>query len=536
MRRPDPLDTTRVSLILALAAIPVVAGVALLRPYMQQPWPARHYLAVHTIVETLVVVVAFATFAVQWYAAGARLNDARARFVGSAFLAVALLESVHILAFPGMPGLIWLESSTERGIVYWLSARLWSVGALLAAATLPSDSNARLLRRGPLLAAAVGSVALVLVLDRVWIARQPLFFVEGQGLTPVKKVLEAVVAVAAFAGALLHGRVARARGDRGAADLCLALGLTVLSELCFTLYARAYDSFNLLGHVYLLFASYRVFHALFVEAVLRPYERLDSANAELHRLRAHVEGELAVTIATLQALHEQRGDLLRAVTHDLRTPLQVVLLQVERLRRAAATATETSAIEAIATAGRQMSAMTRDLTESAHLESGALRLSREPVHLRPLVLELVALLRGALPIDRVWVDISPDLPPVAADAPRLARVVQNLVSNALKYSAPGTDVVVTAQASDREVVVAVADRGGGVAAEHLPRLFQRYYRGAHAGTENGLGLGLYISRLIVEAHGGRIWCDSKVGEGSRFSFAVPIDGAAALAQRTLADA
>src|SRR5512133_810588 len=98
MYRPEPSDRKRGFLVLALAAIPLAAAVAFLRPYMQQAWPARYYLAVHTVVETLVAVVAFATFAVQWYAAGARLNDARARLIGSAFLAVALLESVHILA------------------------------------------------------------------------------------------------------------------------------------------------------------------------------------------------------------------------------------------------------------------------------------------------------------------------------------------------------------------------------------------------------------------------------------------------------
>jgi signal transduction histidine kinase len=520
-------ETRPASLVLALAAIPLAAGAAFLRPYMQQGWPGRPYLAVHTVIEVLVAVVAFATFAVQWYAAGARLNDARARVIGSAFLAVALLESVHLLAFPGMAGLVWLESSTERGIVYWLSARLFTVGALLAAFAIPPDAKGRLLRRGPLLVATLGSVALVLVLDRVWISRQPIFFVEGQGLTALKKGLEALVAAAALVGAVLYGRRSRTRRDRDARDLALALGLTVLSELCFTLYARAYDSFNLLGHAYLLLAAYRVFHALFVGAVLRPYERLDATNAELHRLRAHVEGELAITIARLQTIHENREDLLRAVSHDLRTPLQVVLLQSERLARAASCQTEARAVDAIASSARQMRTMIQELADSGHLEAVGLQLSQQSVTLRPFVADLVGVLRGAFEADRVWIEIPADLPPVAADPARLARVIQNLVGNALKYSAPGSEVEVRAHRSDGHVVVAVADQGQGIAPEHLPRLFERYYRGAHAGGLGlGLGLGLYISRLIIEAHGGRIWCESRIGEGSTFSFTLPIAGAA----------
>ncbi len=529
----------RASFVVAAAALPLAMAAVLLRPLMQQGWPARYYLTLHIVVETLVTVVAFATFAVQWYAAGARLNDARARFIGSAFLAVALLEIVHIVTFPGMPGLLWLTSSTDRGIVYWLSARLWSVGALLAALVIPRRSDARALRRGPLLLLTVGGVLAILASDHLWISRQPLFFIEGEGLTTLKKGLELLVAGAALVGMVAYRRMHRRRGDLDAADLSLALGLTVLSELCFTLYARAYDSFNLLGHVYLLFASYGVFHALFVDAVIAPHERaaemareLVASNAELQRLRDHVQGELAVTIRDLRSLQEQREDLLRAVSHDLRTPLQVVLLHAERLKRAAsADSAERRAAEAVAAAGRQMAAMIQDLVDSVHLESGKHQLAKQPIALQTFVSDLVAQVRGALDTDRVWLDLPPSLPSVSADPARLARVVHNLLGNALKYSAPGTDVEVRAVQSEREVVISFADQGVGIPPEDLPRVFERFYRGSQTARTDGLGLGLYISRLIVEAHGGRIWCESKLGAGSTFAFTLPIDEVEASAAR-----
>jgi two-component system, NarL family, sensor histidine kinase BarA len=520
----------RTFVLLAMALVPVAVAAAVLRAEMTRAWPPAHYLAVHTIVETLVVVVAFATFAVQWYAAGAHLNDARARFIGSAFLAVGLLETVHIVAFPGMPGLLWLESSTERGIVYWLSARLWTVGALLAVLAVPRDSESAALRRVPLLAFALGGVAAVLALDYAWISRQPLFFVEGTGLTALKKWLEALVAAGAFVGMLVYGRMHLTRGDQGARTLSLALGLTVISELCFTLYAHAYDSFNLLGHVYLLLAFYGIFHALFADAVIRPYARLDAAsrelaasNAELERLRAHIEGELAVTIRDLQSLQEQREDLLRAVSHDLRTPLNVVLLQARSLGRSTPAGTrERTAADTIAAAGHQMAQIIRDLVDLAQFDSGMTRLSTRPVALRTIVSGFLDVARGALDTDRVRVDIGADLPPVAADPDRLTRVVQNLVGNALKYGAPGTPVMVRAWRADGEVVVSVSDTGAGVPPEDTARVFERFYRGVRNGTSDGLGLGLYISRLIVEAHGGRIWCESRPGHGSTFSFALPL--------------
>jgi signal transduction histidine kinase len=516
---------------LAPYALPLAIAGAFLRPAMQQPWPTRAYLAVHVVVELLAAVAAFGTFAVQWYAAGARLNDARARFIGAAFLVVGILEVTHLLAFPGMPGTPWLQSSTERGIVYWLAARLVGVGALLGALVVPPTSAARALRRGPLLAAAVGCVVALFAADYLFISARPIFYVEGAGLTPLKRALELVVAAAGALGVVAYRRDFGRRAEPSANDLALALGLTVLSELCFALYARAYDSFNLLGHAYLLLATGWLFRALFAEAVLRPYERLGAAsrdlaasNAELQRLREHVEGELAVTIRNLQALQEQREDLLRAVSHDVRTPLQIVMLQADRLARMVPPGSrERGAADAMARAGRQMNALICDLVDSVYLESGAMHLRKEPLALRPFLTDLLA--AGAFDADRFQVEIPPDLPPVPADVARLTRVVQNLAGNALKYSVAGSPIVVEARRAEDEVVVSFADRGAGISPEDVARIFERFYRGGQRGKVEGLGLGLYISRLIVAAHGGRIWCESTVGEGSTFRFALPMGDA-----------
>jgi signal transduction histidine kinase len=513
---------------LALYAVPLALAATTLRPVMERGWPIRPYLGVHLVVELLAAMAAFGIFAVQWYAAGARLNDARARFLGAAFLVVGIFELTHLLAFPGMPGIPWLQSSTERGIVYWLAARGFSVAALLATLAIPPTSEARALRRGPLLASAAGCVAAVLLADYLWISKAPVFYVEGVGLTPLKQALELIVAAAAAIGVIATRRADRGGADSSARDLAMALGLTVLSELCFALYAHAYDSFNLLGHLYLLLASGWVFHALFAGAVLRPYERLDAtsrdlteSNAALQRLRAHVEDELAVTIRNLQSLQEQREDLLRAVSHDLRTPLQVVMLQADRLARMVAPGTrERSAADAMARAGRQMNALICDLVDSVYLEAGALHLSKEPLALRDFFTDLLG--SGAFDVERFRLEIPADLPAVPADAARLTRVVQNLAGNALKYSAPGSSIRVEARLDDAEVVVSFADRGAGIAPDDLPRVFERFYRGGQRGKVEGLGLGLYISRLIVAAHGGRIWCESVVGDGSVFSFALPV--------------
>jgi signal transduction histidine kinase len=101
-------------------------------------------------------------------------------------------------------------------------------------------------------------------------------------------------------------------------------------------------------------------------------------------------------------------------------------------------------------------------------------------------------------------------------------VLDNLLGNAVKYSPDGGEVLVTVEAVGGQAHLRVADQGQGIPADALPRLFERFYRGQPAAGDSGLGLGLYISRMLVEAHGGRIWVESELGVGSTFTIALPL--------------
>jgi PAS domain S-box-containing protein len=216
---------------------------------------------------------------------------------------------------------------------------------------------------------------------------------------------------------------------------------------------------------------------------------------------------------------EQREDLLRAVSHDLRTPLTSVLLQAHRLishpdpdlRRRG---------EIITSGARRMEALIRDLVESARLETGQIHLELRPVDLGRYLTDLIAR-TSALDASRIALEVEPGVS-ARADPDRLERVVLNLVSNALKYSPPASPVLVRVTREGEEVVTAVSDRGDGIPREELPKIFGRYYRSQRTRGVEGTGLGLYIARLLVEAHHGRIGAESTVGSGSTFSFTLPI--------------
>lgn len=230
-------------------------------------------------------------------------------------------------------------------------------------------------------------------------------------------------------------------------------------------------------------------------------------------------------VSALQDLQGQLEDLLRTVSHDLRNPLQIVLLQGERLLRIAKGAGDDkmqSAAGAVIAAGQQMGTLIRDLVDAARMESGRLHLAAQPLDLRTWLPTLLSMSAGAVDATRVRLDLPPDLPLVLADPARLDRVVMNLLGNALRHSPAGREVRIFAVAREDEVEVSVQDTGEGISARDLPHVFERFYRGASSHSGEGLGLGLFIVRLLVEAHGGRIHAESCEGEGSTFSFTLPL--------------
>ncbi len=169
-----------------------------------------------------------------------------------------------------------------------------------------------------------------------------------------------------------------------------------------------------------------------------------------------------------------------------------------------------------------MDGMIQDLVDVARAEGGQLELKREPIDLRTYLEELRARSATVIDFDRIRITVPEDLPAVLADGNRLERIITNLLSNALKYSAPGTPVLVRVHRINGEVEVAMTDAGYGIAAEELPRLFQRFYRSPETHQAEGIGLGLYITKQLVEAHGGRIWVESEPGVGSTFTFTLPV--------------
>ena len=238
-------------------------------------------------------------------------------------------------------------------------------------------------------------------------------------------------------------------------------------------------------------------------------------------------GFLVVSTRRAQGLARQQMEFVAAVSHELRTPLAVIRSAADNL--AEGVVHESGQVrkygELVRGEGRRLSEMVEQILELAGIHSGQRGFALAPIPVLPLLREIVG--SSSTLVDEagmtVEYDLPDDLPPVLGDEAALRRVFQNLVSNAIKYGAPGGWIGLRARTSGRDVVVTVADRGIGIDPAEQPRIFEPFYRapGVVAAQIHGAGLGLSLVQRIVEAHGGRISVRSAPGTGSEFSVHLP---------------
>jgi len=215
--------------------------------------------------------------------------------------------------------------------------------------------------------------------------------------------------------------------------------------------------------------------------------------------------------------------LLRAVTHNLRTPLASIKASVSGLRQPDATFPDEDRAELLAEIEEEADRLDRlvtNLLDASRLEAGGLTVSRHPQDLAELVGAAVERIQSRLAGRQVQVHIPEELPPVACDYAQIDQVVTNLLENALLHTPPGTPVLARAERDNGVVRVEVVDRGPGIPAADRERLFHPFERGRSRAP--GTGLGLTIARGFVEAHGGQLWLEEGPEAGARFVFTLPL--------------
>ncbi len=218
-----------------------------------------------------------------------------------------------------------------------------------------------------------------------------------------------------------------------------------------------------------------------------------------------------------------RQRLLAIVAHDMRTPLSAISLTACQLERRSDDAAVAAAAQAIARSACRLERLVRDLLDFTSIDAGRLRMQLERDSVADAVTAAVDTHRVVAGLRAIELEVEPAARSllVLCDRERLLQILSNLMGNALKYTPARGTVRVRLARSARDVVISVEDAGPGIPPEELPRIFDEYWQSER--SRGGVGLGLHITRALVEAHHGTIWVESEPGRGSRFSFSLPID-------------
>jgi signal transduction histidine kinase len=236
----------------------------------------------------------------------------------------------------------------------------------------------------------------------------------------------------------------------------------------------------------------------------------------------------------VEDLSRLKDEFLSIASHELRTPVTSIkgyTQLAKMLIRENDLGTSEEYLDIALDQIDRMSRLILELLDVSRIETGRLEIRREPIEWAQFVREVVHRHHTAVSDRRFHVNIPYDGKLVAGDRDRLEQVLGNLLENAVKYSPDGSDVYVSVEDHGDSLVTSVCDRGIGIPTDELNQVFERFHRGRQVSSTNygGLGLGLYITKQIIERHGGAIWVDSKEGAGTTFYFSLPAEPGVTLA-------
>ncbi|KNZ68222.1 integral membrane sensor signal transduction histidine kinase [Thermincola ferriacetica] len=478
------------------------------------------FLTLHIVLMLFSVVVSCTVFVAAWYDFK-QTRSLRELVLCLTFFMVGLIDVAHTLSYHGMPNFL-TENSLNKSTLYWvLSRSVESLGLLTAVVINPIRKSK--LNPGYFLAGAAVFTLVIIISIGYYHPKYPAMFIPGEGQTWLKVFLDYLVIV--LKGIALYHLIRLGRKYSADYYLQAALIFGIFSEAAFTLYASAYDTYNVLGHVYKIFEFAYIMRALFILSVVRLYQ----TNTVLHNQKR----QMAEINLQLEKANRLKNEFLANTSHELRTPLTAIIAFTELLldeETGPLNNRQRDYINEINESSQQLLNYINNLLDMAKIEAGKFEVHREAVSISDLC---SSVLRKTEPIfklkkQQVIIDVEDNIPPVYVDPPKMMQVLINLLSNAHKFTPEDGRIELRARMNDRrdQVIVSVSDNGVGISSENLELIFEKF-RQVNNRPEplyQGTGLGLALVKHIVEMHGGQVKVESILGQGSTFYFSIPLIG------------
>ncbi len=229
-------------------------------------------------------------------------------------------------------------------------------------------------------------------------------------------------------------------------------------------------------------------------------------------------------ITRFRQADELKSTFISIISHELKTPLALIKGYVSTLRREDARWDRSIVKESLTVIEEEadrLGLLVENMLDASRLQAGGISINRSDVFLPGIIQRIAKRLQTQTSVHEIIVDLPQDFPVISADEGRLEHVISNLISNAIKYSPKG-EIRISGQIRPEVVIICVSDQGPGIAVEDIPHIFDRFFRAPDmARSVRGAGLGLFLTRSIIEAHGGQIWVNPESGKGARICFSLP---------------
>lgn len=487
-------------------------------PGLYTVFPVNLYLTIHTLAEFISVVVSLAVALIAWYSYQQE-KGSEEFFICLTFVAVGLIDFAHTMSYKGMPD-FFTPNSVNKASTYWITARLVQACGFLVVVfanrfKLKNKVNLNFYLRGILLLTVV--LIAVIAAGRSGI---PPMFIPGIGQTMAKMILEYVIITIEILSLAYLMTIKEKKLSEQYLEAALLLG--IFSEIAFTLYSSAYDTYNLIGHIYKIIAFVCILQGLFVTSVVRLHVT-NRILKEQRRKLSHMNAQLA-------RVNKLKTDFLANTNHELRTPLTAIIAFTELLldkETGPLNELQKDYLQEINDSSQRLLSEINNLLELSKIEAGVSKVYPESTNLNDVIEAVTKQLRSVFhqKNQNITVKVQPDIPVMNIDRQKITKVITNLLSNAHKFTEPGGNISINAAvAEDGEgVTVNVKDDGIGVPKEQSANIFDMFYQIEHSLTKqfHGTGIGLTLVKHFVELHGGRVWVKSEPGEGSTFSFYIP---------------
>lgn len=451
-----------------------------------------NYLLFHSLVETAITSIGFLAFAFTWHLR--RFESGYLLVLGILLGCTAFISVFHLLAFKGM-GVFGNDANLPTQL--WLASRFQLSFFLLLASLFPAKKfNPNLL----LTTIVVTTIAFIAI---VFAGYFPDCFITGQGQTAFKINSEYVISLILIISMGFFWRNRKAYTEHVTLMIMMFFGFSILTELVFTSYLGVYDLSNMLGHIFHFTSSYFLYKAIIETGLENPFDLM---------------------FKNLNEAVRARDEFISLASHELKTPLTPLKLQLQMFQRelqknANGEKLNDKTLKMLNSTTQQLNKLNQlidGMLDVSRLSTGNFEMFKERTQLSTLVSDIAKRHETQINATNSKLELKMNAVELDVDPLRIEQVMTNLIMNAIKY-APGSTIEVGLEKNSLgKTLIWVSDNGPGISKDFQKKIFNRYERGASKTQASGLGLGLYISRQIIENHGGTLNFESEPNKGAKF--------------------